>query len=1543
MVKIKGITIEIGGDTTRLQSALKGVEGQIRGTQQKLKDVNRLLKLDPGNTELLAQKQKLLGKEVEGTKQKLDTLKKASEEASRTAGKWDEYQRAMEPVQKEIDETEKKLGELRQAKEKADEEFKAGKISKEDYDKIQAECKETEDKLKDLKKQAKETADEFGNPISPDQYDALQREIIETEQALQNLERQAEQSDVALQKIGAKGTQLKKVGDQIAGVGKGMSTYVTAPLVAAGAVAAGKFAEVDKTMQLANKTMGNTVEQAGILDKAMKDAAANSTFGMNDAANASLNFARAGLTAEQAAAALAPSMNLAAGEGGNLDTVSAGLVATINGFHGSFDDAGKYADVFASACNNSALDVDSLSHAMSVAAPIFSSAGYKVNDAALYMGVMANNGIDADKAANSLKTGLAKLVSPAKQGAEMMDSLGISVTNTDGSMKDSVTIQKELHDAFHDLSESEQIAAASAIFGKNQMAPWLALINTAPEDVGKLDKSLKDCAGTTDEMSEAMMSGFGGSIEQLKSSLDVLMTSLGQLLAKYLTPVIKMLQGWMNAFNKLSPSMQNVVVVIGMVVAAIGPLLLFTGKMLGAVGTVMEFAPKLAGLGGTIGKGIGLIKGALSGLFGLIAAHPVVAIIAGIAALVAAIVHLYKTNEAFRNIVNAVWGAVKKTIMAVVNAIAGFLNGAWDGITSVAETAWNGIRDFFSGIWKGIQKVFTTVVDTIGSVLSGAWSRMEAVASSVWNGILGVFGTVWSGIQSVFSTALDRIQSGISTAFNTAKTFISTTWNTISSVLSGIVSGIKTKVVNAFGQLVSGIREKLSAVTGVVKSGFQGAIDFITSLPAKALQWGKDFIGGIINGISGMIGKVKEAASGVASAVASVLHFSRPDEGPLREYEEWMPDFMHGLAQGILDNSGEVKQAIRSVALEILQEIRELVQEAFGAGSGVSEDVGKAVEKAASGRKRKGKKKRRGKQGKKRDSAEAVDSLMMVSAEDLPDFGKMDAAMSIRDRLLSAREQEEAKLEQLKSRKRAEVRTEVEKAVEAAGNALGAVVQEAVLPGDEVAGIVERASVQLQPSVQETVDGVKKKAEEKRKSKSKAKQKNRAKGKDKGEAKSGNRDESKEQSKDREKVKNESRDQRKAKSESRDKSRTKSKTGSRNEAKSGIESKTGAGKLSIVVRDSIHPLMKDSVGDMLRQGMEAVDAAESASKQIRQSVEKGVARLKRKGKKNSAGNGKNKAGRPLTAAADEVKPVLEGALQPGIEAVKAAGDVSKKLKEPVKKAADAVRRRGHAGHTGKLKTGSGHGRSGSGSSARNKALSKDKAAQKDEFLLDAKTAGEAKKASKQLKSVADGVEVHLKRKKKGIQNGMKDLMASVEHEAELAVPVVQGEGTNSLLGVSDASVEQCRNQIVNLLNELKPMIRQFMQEVLVQIRDAVAAAGKAASEVKKKLRKPEQVKNESKGKGRNKSKDLLKGIRGDSPEITSAGMKSGGAVKAGNDAAGMELVKKLADTLAKQQAQQGAGKDQHGDIVIPVYLGNTILDEVVVSAQQRANLRSGGR
>ena len=584
---------------------------------------------------------------------------------------------------------------------------------------------ETQRKL-DVLKQKQASMDAAGVDKNSAEYRKLQREIIETESKLKHFK--GELRALGNVNLRALGEQFKQVGAKMTAVGKEMTTKVTLPLAMVGTVAAKKFAEVDKVMQLTNSTMNNSAAEAELLNKAMKTAAASSTYGMNDAATATLNFARAGLSAEQAASALAPAMALAAGEGGELDTVSAGLVATINGFHGSFDDAAKYADVFANACNNSALDVNSLSTAMSVAAPIFSSAGYSVKDAALYMGVMANNGIEANKAANSLKTGMARLISPSKEGAAMMEKLGISVTNADGSMKDSVQIQKELHDSFSTLSESEQIAAASAIFGKNQMAPWLALINTAPGDVDALSQAL-DKEGTAMEMQSAMMSGFAGSIEQLKSGLDVLLTSLGEALAPIIQKVVAGLQVLVNWFNNLSPQMQTVIATIGVIVAAIGPVLVILGTIASAIGSIISLVgtlgPALAGLGG--------VFAALTG--------PVGIVIAIIAALIAIGVLLYKN-----------WDKIKAKALEVKNWVV----AQWNALKASVTAIFNNIKATATSIWNSIKSAVTTAANTIKSMVSGAFSSLKGTVSAAWNAIK-------TAITHPIQTAVGLVRSAINT------------------------------------------------------------------------------------------------------------------------------------------------------------------------------------------------------------------------------------------------------------------------------------------------------------------------------------------------------------------------------------------------------------------------------------------------------------------------------------------------------------------------------------------------------------------------------------------------------------------------------------------------------------------------------------------------------------------------------------------------------------------------------------------------------------
>lgn len=226
--RIKGITIEIGGDTSGLSKALSGVNKEINTTQSELKDVEKLLKLDPKNTELLRQKQQLLAQSIQKTEEKLETLKKANEQATDSVKNYDAWKAAYDPIQEEIAQTKKRLEEL---KEKQKEALDIDGMNSDAYKKLREEVAETSKNLKDLKQKAKDVSDEFGNPISSSQYNALQREIISTETSLRDLKTAASKTDTALKEIDDNAIEdvadaadkaeksLKKAGDEASNFG----------------------------------------------------------------------------------------------------------------------------------------------------------------------------------------------------------------------------------------------------------------------------------------------------------------------------------------------------------------------------------------------------------------------------------------------------------------------------------------------------------------------------------------------------------------------------------------------------------------------------------------------------------------------------------------------------------------------------------------------------------------------------------------------------------------------------------------------------------------------------------------------------------------------------------------------------------------------------------------------------------------------------------------------------------------------------------------------------------------------------------------------------------------------------------------------------------------------------------------------------------------------------------------------------------------------------------------------------------------------------
>ena len=900
--RIQGITVEIGGDTTKLSTALSKVNKEIRDTQSQLKDVNKLLKLDPGNAELMAQKQRLLSQAVSETKEKLDALKLAGQQANEALAKGE---------------------------------------------------------------------------ISQSQYDALQREIIETEHALRDLERQAEQSSVALQKIGAAGEKLQNVGSAIEGVGQKLMPVTAA--VGGLATAAVKVAsDFDSAMSQVAAVSGATGKELDALRDKAREMGSKTKFSASEAAEAMNYMAMAGWKTGDMLDGIEGIMNLAAASGEDLATTSDIVTDALTALGLSAADSGHFADILAAASSNANTNVSMMGETFKYCAPVAGALGFTAEDTAEAIGLMANAGIKSSQAGTAMRTMLTSLTGEVTFVGDAFGELTVQTTNADGSMRSLGDILTDCRTAFAQMSESERAANAEALVGKNAMSGFLAVMNAAPGDIEKLNSAINNCDGTAEKMAETMQDNLAGQLTILKSQLEELAISIGEILMPSIRQIVGWIQGLVDWLNGLDEGTKKVIVTVALVAAALGPVLIVVGKVVGAVGTILTVVPKIAGaVSGVIGFVSGTVIPAVSAVVAAIGWVPI-----AIAAVIAVIVLLYNKCEWFRDAVNAVWTQVKDFFVSAWEVICSFFTetipAAWESLVSFFQGIpawwsglWQSVGDFFNNIWTSMMEnpVLTGIVDMIRSLwenlsttLQGIWQGIRIAASGAWelikNVILGpvlllidlvtgnftklkedalniwtnirqAASTIWFGIRQIVGSLAQGLVNHVAILLTGLRDFMGNLWSVVSSAALAAWNGLKNLVVStasnlkqsaveAFWAMVSGIGSALSSLGSVVQSGFQSAISFITSLPGRALQWGRDFINGIVDGIRSAIGNVVSAVSDVADAIRSYLHFSVPDVGPLTDYESWMPDFMGGLAKGIEKSRGLVKKAVDSVAADMV-------------------------------------------------------------------------------------------------------------------------------------------------------------------------------------------------------------------------------------------------------------------------------------------------------------------------------------------------------------------------------------------------------------------------------------------------------------------------------------------------------------------------------------------------------------------------------------------------------------------------------------------------
>lgn len=899
--RIQGITVEIGGDTTKLQNALKGVNGQIKSTQSQLKDVNKLLKLDPGNTELLAQKHKLLAEAVSETKEKLVTLKTAAEQANTALAN--------------------------------------GEISKE-------------------------------------QYDALQREIVETEQDLKNLETQANQSATAVQKIAATGEKFKTVGDNISSAGQKLLP-VTAGVTALGTASVTTAANFESSMSQVQATMGITkdamstvngqsVNTMDTLSKLAKKMGAETAFSASECAEALNYLALAGYDTQQMCDTLPTVLNLAAAGDIALADASDMVTDAMSALGMGVDEAETMVDQMAKTASTTNTSVAQLGEGILTIGATAKSIKGGTAELNTALGILANNGIKGAEGGTHLRNIILSLQNPTDKAAAQMEALGLSVYDSEGNMRSMNDILGDLNKSMDGMTSAEKSNIISTIFNKTDLSSVNALLANTGETWDSLQKSITDSGGAAQQMADTQLDNLQGQITILKSALEGLAISFGELLM----PAIKQIVGWVQKFvdwlNGLSEGTKKTVVTIALLAAALGPVLIVIGKVISAVGTIMTIVPKIAGV-------INTVKGAFAALNTTMLANPIVLIIAAIAALVAAFIYLWNNCDGFRQFWIDLWENVKQVAITVWNAIKAFFSQVWEAIKTIfstvfeviktlvttyfnlyktiIETVFNVIKTVITTIWNAIKGVFTTVFNVIKTlvttyfniyktiiqtvltviqtVITTVWNTIKTVITTVLNAIKTIFSTVWNAIKTIISAVVSGIKglitgdftavkNSITTIMNTIKSTISTIWNTIKSTISTVLGAIKGAVTSVFNGIVNAVKGAMGNVLNAVKSGFSNVKSHITGLASQAFTWGKDLIMGIVNGIKSCIGAVGDAVKSVADKIKSFLHFSVPDEGPLTDYESWMPDFIGGLAKGIEKSRGMIQKAVSGVSSDMV-------------------------------------------------------------------------------------------------------------------------------------------------------------------------------------------------------------------------------------------------------------------------------------------------------------------------------------------------------------------------------------------------------------------------------------------------------------------------------------------------------------------------------------------------------------------------------------------------------------------------------------------------